>query len=76
MRQDVFLRLPVQHIPVEIRSIEGLTQSQAVFITSTLAGPVCAQLAINIVARHMVNILMYIPDLICFYECHCMPLSE
>lgn len=41
----------------------GLTQSQAVSTTSTLTGPVVPQLTINIVARHMVNILMHIPDL-------------
>lgn len=41
----------------------GLTQSQAVSTTSTLAGPVCAQLAINIVIRHVINILLYIAGL-------------
>lgn len=54
----------------------GLTQSQAVSTTSTFTGQVVPQLALNIVARHMVNILMHIPGLICFSECPCMPLSE
>ena len=59
MRQDVFLRLAVQSIPVVIRSVYGLTQPQAMSTTSTYTGPVVPQLTINIVARHMVNSLVF-----------------
>lgn len=58
----------------------GLTQSQDVSATSTLTGPVVPQLAINIVARHMVNSLLYIAGLFrsfypafgCCDRCRCV----
>jgi len=76
MRQDVFFRLAVQHIPVVIRSVDGFNPVASRVHYLTPYGPSCHTLAINIVARHMVNILMHIPGLICFSECPCMSLSE
>jgi hypothetical protein len=67
MRQDVFLRLAVQNVNIVISQVDN-PGPQAAVSTTTGAGQVFAQLAINIVIRHMVNSLLYIAGLFrCFY---------